>query len=65
MCCCLPVLQVELLDIGGGHLTGPAFPPAWLEPGAMPALKNLALEGNRNLTGTLPAHLSWPQLETL
>ena len=58
-------LQANLLDLTDNLLTGPAFPPAWLAPGALPDLKHLALSGNANLTGTLPANLPGTHISTL
>lgn len=46
------------------QLSGPAFPPAWLAPGAFGSLSFLALGWN-GLTGSLPPALAWPRLETL
>ena len=45
-------------------LTGPAFPPAFLAPGALPQLSSYDVEGNVGLTGTLPTTLP-PQLTNL
>lgn len=61
---CCPV-QLETLVLNDNNLTGPAFPPAWLQPGSMRALQTLQLNGNERLAGTLPASLSWPALQTL
>ena len=58
-------LQAHTLDLSGNLLTGPAFPPAWLEAGSLPHLEHLALSGNANLTGALPATRPWTQLQTL
>ena len=58
-------LQVHSLDLTDNLLTGPAFPPAWVAPGALPSLRHLSLSGNANLTGTLPANLPGSQLATL
>lgn len=58
-------VQVETLNLAHNALAGPAFPPAWLRPGAMPRLKFFNLIGNRGLRGTLPANLAWPVLEQL
>jgi hypothetical protein len=52
------------LDSSANLLAGLAFPPAWLEAGALPHLDYLALSGNANLTGSLPAILPWTQLQT-
>jgi len=60
-----PLLQVRALMLSNNSLSGAAFPPAWLELGALPKLEHLDLSHNRGLSGTLPANLSWPQLETL
>jgi hypothetical protein len=54
-----------LLNLSENLLTGPALPPAWLEPGAMPDLKHLVLSGNANLTGTLPSNLPGTHLTIL
>ena len=53
------------LNQANNSLSGPAFPPAWLRPGAMPDLATLVLSGNAGLAGTLPADLAWPNLKTL
>ena len=58
-------LQPQLLSLANNSLSGPAFPPAWLRPGAMPDLATLVLSGNAGLAGTLPADLAWPNLKTL
>ena len=59
-----PPLQAHTLDSSANLLAGLAFPPAWLEAGALPHLDYLALSGNANLTGSLPAILPWTQLQT-
>lgn len=67
-CCALPPLpsvQLKTLVLAHNNLSGPAFPPTWLEPDSMPALQSLTLDGNKCLGGALPANLSWPDLETL
>lgn len=46
------------------NLTGPAFPPAWLAPGALPNLAMLDL-ANNDVTGSLPTQLPWPRLSAL
>lgn len=57
---------LEYLGLGGNPLLeGPAFPPAWLEPGRMSSLRFLRLSNNGRLGGALPANLSWPVLEEL
>ena len=56
---------MEVLLLRNLGLAGPAFPPAWLAPGAMPKLATLALEGNGGLVGTLPPDLAWPKLYQL
>lgn len=56
--------QAEIISLERNALTGPAFPPAWLE-GYMPGLLHLGLSDNTGLTGSLPATLPWPQLATL
>jgi len=57
--------QVRTLKLTQNALAGPAFPPAWLLPGAMPALEELLLSENPGLGGPLPADLSWPKLHKL
>ncbi|KAL4422558.1 hypothetical protein ABPG75_008755 [Micractinium tetrahymenae] len=57
--------QVAALSLRGNLLTGVAFPPAWLQAGALPQLRSLLLSSNARLHGTLPAGLAWPNLETL
>lgn len=58
-------MQLKSLVLGGNALTGPAFPPAWLAPGAMPYLAQYVVSNNAQLTGSLPAELAWPILDTL
>ena len=58
-------MQVDVLLLRNLGLAGPAFPPAWLAPGAMPKLATLVLEGNGGLVGTLPPDLAWPSLNEL
>ena len=53
------------LRLAGNNLTGPIFPPAWLQPGRLPSLEALDLAGNTGLAGSLPANLSWPSLLSL
>jgi hypothetical protein len=55
-----------VLVLDGNHLTGPAFPPAWLDA-SMPALAFLSLSNATELTGTLPPNLPfrWPHLVDL
>lgn len=60
-----PLLQVVALDLADNALMGPAFPPAWLAPGAMPRLWQLVVSNNPNLTGSLPDELAWPKLQTM
>ena len=56
-------LQVNSILLKDNMLTGPAFPPTWLLPGAMPFLTALDVSDNRALTGTLPAEWSfWPSV---
>ena len=63
---CLPArLQAQVLSLANNSLYGPAFPPAWLRPGAMPELVTLVLSGNAGLAGSLPMDLAWPNLKTL
>jgi hypothetical protein len=57
-------LQAKNLVLGFNGLAGPAFPPAWLQAGAMPRLEDLALS-HTGLTGTLPTNLTWPNLASL
>jgi hypothetical protein len=57
-------LQAKNLVLGFNRLVGPAFPPAWLQAGAMPRLEDLALSHN-GLSGTLPTNLTWPYLASL
>lgn len=56
--------QAVHINLEDNQLTGPAFPAAWLERGAMPNLSSLMLSSNR-LSGSLPPHLSWPNLAQL
>lgn len=58
-------LQAELLVVASNNLSGPVFPDAWLQPGALPRLESLELGGNPGLAGSLPANLSWPSLTRL
>ena len=51
-----------MLMLRGNVLTGPTFPPAWLEPRMLPDLQVLELSDVPGLTGTLPASLPWPNL---
>jgi hypothetical protein len=51
--------------LSNNSLTGPAFPPAWLELGAMAGLRELRLKNAAGLTGTLPFNLPWPNLKLL
>ena len=63
---CLPArVQVFTLVLSNDSLTGPAFPDAWLRPGALPALQHLDLSDNPGLAGALPPNLSWPCLVTM
>lgn len=57
--------QLEILMLRNLGLRGPAFPPSWLEPGALPQLAALSLEGNSGLEGTLPPGLPWPKIKEL
>lgn len=58
--------MLETLVLGDGNkLSGPAFPPAWLQPNALPRLSELDLSNNAQLSGNLPANLSWPNLHSL
>ncbi|KAL4428495.1 hypothetical protein ABPG75_002584 [Micractinium tetrahymenae] len=56
--------SAAIISLERNILSGPAFPPAWLE-GSMPGLLDLQLSGNTQLTGTLPPSLPWPLLRTL
>ncbi|PSC75913.1 5 -nucleotidase isoform B [Micractinium conductrix] len=56
--------QLVSLSVRKNFLTGPAFPPAFLAPGALPQLSSYDVEGNVGLTGTLPTTLP-PQLTNL
>jgi hypothetical protein len=53
-----------MLSLARNDLLGPAFPPAWLESGALRSLKYF-LVGGTALTGSLPPQLAWPQLQQL
>jgi hypothetical protein len=53
------------LRLAGNNLSGPIFPPAWLQPGRLPSFEVLDLAGNAGLVGSLPANLSWPSLRSL
>lgn len=58
--------QVELVVLSSNpRLSGPAFPPAWLEDGAMRQLVELSVSLNPLLTGALPPSLSWPRIHSL
>lgn len=59
------IRQVQELQLEDNDLSGPAFPPAWLQPGSLPKLSLLILSDNPGLTGTLPASLPWPTVITL
>ena len=50
--------EIYTLVLSNNSLTGPAFPPAWLELGAMAGLRELQLKDAAGLTGTLPSNLS-------
>ena len=55
-----------MLVLSNNLLRGPAFPATWMMPGSLPAMMLLDLSGNRDLTGTLPADMSfWPSLTDL
>jgi len=58
-------VQLAVLSLANNSLSGPAFPPAWLEPEALPRLIVLDVAGNPGLGGTLPANLSWPFIDAL
>ena len=62
---CATCMQASQLALSRNALTGPAFPPAWLEPGALPRLASLLLAGNPGLTGSLPPGLAWPLFQEL
>ena len=61
----LLLLQATDIMLENNTLTGPAFPPGWLLPGAMPGLKVFSVQDNPGLTGTLPANLNWTLLSDL
>lgn len=58
-------LQVIELQLADNLLTGPAFPPTWLLPGALASLEQLDVANSRGLVGTLPPDLPWPALKIL
>ena len=59
-------MQIEFLELNNNLLTGPAFPTAWTLHGALSGMVMLDVSGNRGLTGTLPADMSfWPSLTGL
>jgi len=58
-------LQAYAIRMSNNSLSGLLFPAGWLQEGAFSALRRLYLDGNAGLTGTLPASLAWPYLETL
>ena len=59
------ILQVTNLILHNNNLSGPAFPPAWLEMGSLPHLTLLVLRGNA-ITGTIPSSARpWPALRAL
>jgi hypothetical protein len=58
-------VQVQRLTLTSNQLTGPAFPPAWLEPGSLTSLTALFLSGNAALSGTLPPSMPWLNLQSL
>jgi hypothetical protein len=62
-CCWKQVLTIVLA--GNPGLVGPAFPSAWLQPEALPALTWFDITGSAGLVGTLPASLQWPNIKTL
>ena len=53
------------LDLRYNRLSGPAFPPAWLEGGRFAGLAIYDVTGNSQLTGTLPPALHWPKLNDM
>jgi hypothetical protein len=55
--------SLDYLVLSRNDLTGPALPPAWADPRALPHLRELRLDGNPGLGGRLPAALAWPLLE--
>jgi len=57
--------RLDFLSVMDNQLSGEAFPPAWLAPGAFPGLESITLDANPRLHGTLPANLSWPKLSML
>lgn len=60
-----PPPQVQTLWLANNSLSGPAFPPAWLARGALPALAELSLSGNPGLGGELPPELPWLSISSL
>lgn len=54
--------SLAVLQLTNNSLEGPALPPAWLAPGALPALWVYDVGENQGLTGTLPADLPWPSI---
>lgn len=59
------LVQATILRLASNpNISGPAFPAAWIEPGALPRLFEFDLSGC-NITGILPEYLPWPHLKTL
>lgn len=57
--------SVQALRVGHNRaLSGPAFPPAWLRPGALQHLEDFRAQFTP-LAGTLPANLSWPRITSM
>ena len=63
--CTAQLQELQDLHLSFNNLSGPAFPPAWLAPGALPSLAVLHLAGNAGLTGTLPPSMPWPKLSAM
>ena len=59
---CRAVQLLGSLNLDHNRLSGPAFPPAWLEGGRFNDLRIYDVSGNSQLTGTLPAALHWAKL---
>ena len=62
---CRPRLQAHSLSLSDNALRGPAFPAAWLRPGAFAGLAKLSVGGNNQITGLLPDQLPWPAIVEL
>ncbi|PRW45625.1 hypothetical protein C2E21_6054 [Chlorella sorokiniana] len=57
--------RARSLVLEGNALHGPAFPAAWLRPGAFAQLAKLSVGGNSQLTGSLPELLGWDAIVEL